>query len=235
VRIVVVPDAEAVAAAAADRIAAWCDAASGPLDLGCSGGRTPQATYRALRDRGLPWPRLVGWLVDERWVPPGHPESNAAMVRRLLADHVPMRFAAPDTTLPGPAAAAAAYEEWLWSRLGPDPEPHVVLLGVGDDGHTASLFPGGTAAACDRPGYVAEPVPHGGMARLSATGPLLAAARHVLFLATGAGKAAVLRRVLVAEEPLPARRVAEAAAETTWLLDAAAAADLPPQVTSRPT
>jgi 6-phosphogluconolactonase len=97
---------------------------------------------------------------------------------------------------------------------------------MGPDGHTASLFPGTEAVDSDRVGYVANWVPEQDTWRLTATIPLLQAARHVIFLITGDTKAAMLRRILIDEEPLPARLVGNGARETTWILDEPAAARL---------
>jgi 6-phosphogluconolactonase len=146
------------------------------------------------------------------------------MARRELVDHVPVRFIAPDTTLEDPAIAAGIYETILSDELvnGPD----VVLLGIGDDGHTASLFPGTDAVAVDRPGYVANWVPRLDTWRLTATIPLLQQAANIVFLVSGAAKAGVLRRILVDDEPFPAGLVSSGAADGTWLLDAAAASKL---------
>ena len=196
----------------------------GPSTFGLAGGSTPRTTYRELQSRDVAWDQVTCWLPDERWVPPEDPEANALMARRELLDHVPAHLLTPDTTLGDPNIAADAYELLLASEL--DPTPDVVLLGMGDDGHTASLFPGTTALDIDRPGYVANWVPTTDTWRLTATVPLLASANHVVFLVAGASKAGVLRRILVDGEPLPAGVVAEGAANVTWLLDRKAAGEL---------
>lgn len=214
--------ADDLAEAAAARIAALLEAT--PVTLGLAGGSTPTATYRILRDRALPWEEVVCWLPDERWVPPEDPASNALMARRELTDHVPAQLIAPDTTLADPGEAAAAYERLLEAEF--DDGPDVVLLGVGDDGHTASLFPGTEALDVAEPGYVANWVDGFGTWRLTATAPLLQAAEHLLYLVSGAAKAPVMRSILVDEEPFPARLVAEDSDDVSWLLDAEAAAEL---------
>jgi 6-phosphogluconolactonase len=150
------------------------------------------------------------------------------MARRELTDHVAATFLAPDTSLPDAEAAAAAYDRVLVPVLerGGEPTPDVVLLGMGPDGHTASLFPGTSALEVDEAGYVATWVQAQDTWRLTATAPLLRAARHLIFMVTGESKADMLRRILVDGEQLPAGLVAAGAADVTWLLDAAAAADL---------
>lgn len=221
-RIEVSETAEALAIAAADHLAELL--ADGPQTFGLAGGSSPADTYRRLRDRDLPWDQVTCWLPDERWVPPEDPESNALMARRELTDHVEARLIAPDTTLADPSESAAAYQRLLESEFNGGPD--VVLLGIGPDGHTASLFPGTEAVDLPQPGYVANWVETLGTWRLTATTPLLQAASRVIFLAAGSAKAPVLRSILVDGDPYPARLVAEGAKDVTWLLDAEAAADL---------
>ncbi|HDL42105.1 MAG TPA: 6-phosphogluconolactonase, partial [Actinobacteria bacterium] len=122
-----------IAVAAADRVAEYLVSTSAP-SLGLAGGSTPADLYRELTTRTLPWEKVTCWLGDERWVPLDHPDSNTAMARRLLTDATGVRFVAPDTSLATPRDAAKAYTDVL-------PPPGLVLLGIGDDGHTASLFP----------------------------------------------------------------------------------------------
>jgi 6-phosphogluconolactonase len=211
--------ADDLAEAAAGRLAALL--AESPVTFGLAGGSTPVATYRILREQSLPWQRVTCWLPDERWVPPDDPASNALMARHQLTDHVPAKLIAPDTALADPAEAAAAYQRLLETEY--DGGPDVVLLGVGDDGHTASLFPETAALEVDEPGYVANWVDRFGTWRLTATTPLLQASDHLIFLVSGTGKAEVMRRILIDEEPLPARTVAAGAADVTWMLDTEAA------------
>ena len=195
-----------------------------PVTFGLAGGSTPAATYRMLRDELLQWEHVTCWLPDERWVPPEDPLSNALMARRQFTDHVPAQLIAPDTTLPDPGEAAAAYERLLAAEF--DNGPDVVLLGIGSDGHTASLFPGTEALSVDQPAYVANWVDRLGTWRLTASAPLLHQSSQIVYLVSGQGKAEAVRRILVDEEPLPARVVAEGANDVTWLLDAEAAAQL---------
>ncbi|MCH8899122.1 MAG: 6-phosphogluconolactonase [Acidobacteria bacterium] len=211
---------EDLAEAAADHLAELLAVA--PVTFGLAGGSTPAPTYQALSQRSLDWSHVTCWLPDERWVPPDDPASNALMARRSLINHVPAQLIAPDTTLADPGESAAAYQRLLESEF--DDGPDVVLLGIGDDGHTASLFPGTEALGHKDAGYVANWVDQFGTWRLTATAPLLHHSDHLLFLVVGAAKAVTIRRILVDEEQLPARVVAEAASDVTWLLDAEAAA-----------
>ena len=132
----ILPNADALAAAAADEIAQRLSPASGGRDVGLAGGSTPQAAYRRLAERPLPWSEVHAWMTDERHVPIDHPESNAGMARRALFDHVPATL----HTVPWHEAAmeaAAAFERHLASILPLGPagiEPWLVVLGVGEDG-----------------------------------------------------------------------------------------------------
>ncbi|MFV9672670.1 MAG: 6-phosphogluconolactonase [Acidimicrobiia bacterium] len=221
-RIEIADSTEELAVVTADVLAGHLG--DGPTTFGLAGGSTPRATYRELRTREIAWDQVTCWLPDERWVPPGDPDANALMARRELLDHVPARLLAPDTTLDDPNIAAEAYDLLLAAEL--DPVPDVVLLGMGDDGHTASLFPGTDVLNTEHPGYVANWVPKFDTWRLTATASLLSSARHLIFLVAGASKADVLRRILAEGESFPAGLVAEAAADATWMLDREAASRL---------
>jgi 6-phosphogluconolactonase len=163
---------------------------------------------------------------DERAVPPDHPDSNFGMARSALLDHVPVQFdrvhrmAAEEPDL---ASAAEDYARLLPARL------DVLLLGLGPDGHTASLFPGSAAlsetgrlvVAVSRPAPPIEP----SVRRMTITPPVIDAARQVVMLVTGEGKAAVVARVL--DGPLdPAVLPAQIARHGTWIVDHAAASQL---------
>lgn len=220
-----------VAAAVAAKVAAAA-AAAPSCTIGLAGGSTPRATYERLASMDVDWTGVTLWLGDERWVAADDPESNAGMVRRTLAVAA-ARLVAPDHELGDPHEAAAAYAATLEERFGVTDDagrPGLVLLGMGDDGHTASLFPGTAALDERRRSYVANWVERSGMWRLTATFPLLWAAREVCFIVTGAGKAGIVRRIVEGGEPFPAQQVAAEAAAVTWFLDAAAAS----QLTERP-
>jgi 6-phosphogluconolactonase len=155
------------------------------------------------------------------------------MACRAWLEHVPIPpdRIHPVPTRPGPPAAAArAYEATLRGLFPGEPWPRfdLVLLGVGEDGHTASLFPGSPALEEASAWVVAPWVPHLGAYRFSLSLPAIAHARRLLGLVAGASKAPVMRAVLdgPTAEPLPARRVAEAHGRAAWLLDAAAAGEL---------
>ncbi|GJD50121.1 6-phosphogluconolactonase [Methylobacterium crusticola] len=231
----VLADPDAVARAAAERLVAVARAAPGRAAICLSGGSTPGRLYGLLagpdyRDR-LPWDRLHWFFGDERVGDAPEAGSNLRMVREAFgpAAPVPPGHLHPIPAAGAPEEGAAAYESALRAWYGADrldparPLFDLVLLGLGEDGHTASLFPGKPAVdVADR--WVVG-VPEAGLApfvpRVSLTIPALSATRHLLFLVTGAGKRAPLRR-LAAGEDLPAGR-ARAAGEAAWLLDAAAA------------
>ncbi|MNS43600.1 6-phosphogluconolactonase [compost metagenome] len=239
-RLEVVQDPAALATAAAERVAAIAEAAvaeRGRFTLALSGGSTPRALFETLaappwRDR-LPWARFeVAW-VDERDVPIDHPDSNAGMAYRAWLEHVPIPRDQihPVPTRPGPPAAAArAYETTLRGLFPDEPWPRfdLALLGVGEDGHTASLFPGSPALDEAASWVVAPWVPHLDAYRFSLSLPAIAHARRLIGLVAGETKAPVMREVLegLSGAPLPARRVAEAHGHAEWLLDAAAASAL---------
>lgn len=221
-RIEVADDADALADACAGVLAGLLGEA--PAALGLAGASTPIPTYDRLADRALDWARITCWLPDERWVPPDDDASNARMARHALTDRTGSRLLAPETTLESPADAAAAYQTELEASIAD--HRAVTLLGVGTDGHTASLFPGTAALDITEPGYVANWVGSLDAWRLTATAPLLHASDHLIFLVAGSDKAAVLRDLLVDGAPHPAMLVAEGAKDVTWMLDADAAAML---------
>lgn len=221
-------DAVALAIGAAERIAGVLDDAPGErVSLGLAGGSTPAATYRQLRDMPTPWDRVDAWLADERWVPHNHSDSNGQMAAGLLLDHVDARFHRPRwAPWLEPAESAAHYEATLRSLHQPDIGPDLVLLGIGTDGHTASLFPGTRALGEERRWYVANDVPHLETTRLTCTLPFLHRAQRVFFLVAGSEKADVMSRVAAGDE-LPATLVMKIVPDTTWLIDRPAATGLP--------
>lgn len=227
-RIRVFSDAAHLAAAAADEIVAWTRLDSPVATIGLAGGTTPRAAYEHLARRQVPWRRVEAWLTDERAVPPHHVASNTGMVRRALFDHVPAAFHGVPWD-EDPAAAARAYEAELdgfLPRGAKGLQPGLVVLGLGEDGHTASLFPGTAALEEPRAGFVANWVPQLSAWRLTATLPLLTAARRTVFLVTGRHKASVVAEALGEESDLPAARVSRASRDAVWLLDREAASRL---------
>ena len=230
----VLPDPEALAEHAADVLANELATAT---DLALAGGSTPAATYRELATRPIDWSRVDLWVGDERWVPPGDAASNVAMARTALGVVPGRRVLAPpwaEGLTPG--QSAEAYERLLRARFGGAPlSPGVVLLGIGDDAHTASLFPGTAALDVTDRDYVANFVPQHGTWRLTLSLPAIHRADLVVFLVAGAGKAAALARILEGEDAdLPARRVATGPQRTLWLVDEAAAAHLAATEVVRP-
>jgi 6-phosphogluconolactonase len=237
-------DAEDLAAHAAERfIQAARDAIrrDGRFRVALSGGSTPEKLYTLLAQPGaeVDWGRSYFFLGDERFVPLDDPRSNYALIQRTLlasgrvpADHI---FPVP-VHLATAGAAAAAYEQMLADALGvPDrrrlPRFDLILLGLGDDGHTASLFPHAPSlAVADRwvvdspPGTLPPPVD-----RITLTYPVLNAAQTIIFLVAGEKKAAVLQEVLEGRphpEMRPAAGVRPLDGTVEWLVDEAAAARL---------
>jgi len=221
------PNPQTLADAAADEIAGWLTGRDGQRSVGLAGGSTPRLAYECLRDRAIPWRHVHAWMTDERHVPTDHPDSNAGMARRALFDHVPATL--HEVPWDDDAdAAAAAYEDELGGVLPHGPnglQPGMVILGLGEDGHTASLFPGSSALNEHDRDYVATFVDGRGW-RLTATIGMLARARRTMFLVTGAAKADVVADILSGTTDDPAALVAEASRDAVWLLDSAAASRL---------
>jgi 6-phosphogluconolactonase len=212
---------EAVAAAAAKRVAELLSVTTGRFSLGLAGGSTPEATYRELRGAAAGWENVDAWLSDERWVPPDHGRSNGHMASTALLDHVDAAFHRPRwSENVAPEDSAAFYEANLRSIFGGRP-PHLVMLGMGDDGHTASLFPGTAALAERGRWYVANNVPQLDEDRLTATYPLLWSAQLLIVLVVGASKAVAVRASFKRETP--AGRLGDGDAEVEWYVDEDAA------------
>ncbi len=221
------------------RLAAEAVSARGRFTVALSGGSTPKGLFNLLATNGratLPWDRTFFFWGDERHVPPTDSDSNYRMANETLLSKVPVppgnvfRIAAEN---PDAAAAAAAYEQTLRKFFETDapavPRFDLILLGMGPDGHTASLFPG-TAGLQEKSRLViANWVEKLKAYRLSFTFPVLNAARNVDFLVGGTDKASVLRSVLEddgAGEPYPAKLVRPNDGRLIWFLDRAAASGL---------
>lgn len=192
-----------------------------PSSIAVSGGSTPRPLYESL---GRALPEHVAWvLVDERYVPRDDPQSNTAMIERtLFAQGVPDRWLPFRTELNDPARTAAEFErEWQALALG---ELDLVILGCGDDGHTASLFPGTPALEVEDRIASEVFVPRLDQWRVTITRPVIRAAKLRIVLATGANKAPILRDVR-AGVPHPVAQ-ATAGGETWWFVDRAAAGAL---------
>lgn len=188
-----------------------------PRTVALSGGSSPRATYALLGRRGVLREAAV-YFVDERCVPPDHEASNYRMVREALGDAGNLHRIRGEEP---PERAAAAYEVELRAALGDEPALDLVVLGMGADGHIASLFPGAPEVEETGRLAVATGAAYGGYRRVTLTLPVLNRARAALFIVTGAEKAAALARV-AAGEPLPATLVRGA----RWLLDSEAAAGI---------
>jgi len=244
-RLFVLPSPEELARAAAgriwgivrERIAALARAGKEAprIRVALSGGETPRHALEILSQEpyrvSFPWEAVHFYQVDERWVPPGEPLSNRRMLREALLSRAPVpstNFHPVDTSLPGPEEGARRYEELLRSEFpapaGGYPRFDAILLGIGKDGHTASLFPGAPDTAS--PGSWVTAVTGGEprLPRVTLTLPVLCAAARVIFLASGREKAEALRGVLSGERRLPASRVVPARGTVTFLADAQAAA-----------
>lgn len=238
-------DAAALSRAAAEswtHISLEATRRRGRFLVALSGGTTPVALYARLAEHpaidGLPWSSTHVFWADERCVPPEHPQSNAGQAQRVLLGRVPVP---PENVHRvraelGPAQAAADYVRQLRDLAEADlawPLLDLVILGLGADGHTASIFPG--PIPVDDPRTPAVPViaSYGGRPadRVTLTSQMLNTARAVLFLVTGEDKASILAAVLagpVDPERLPAQRIHPPAGSILWMADAAAAQQLPP-------
>jgi 6-phosphogluconolactonase len=217
VNLTVCADGDEVARRAAD---AFVEAAAGERPaVALSGGSTPQALHRLLASPAysgrVDWPRVHIFFGDERQVPLDDPRSNYHAARETLLDHVPV-----DPAKVHPLTDADEYEGLLRAFFGERPDFDLLFLGMGDDGHTASLFPGSISLREDERWVIDPPDVVEGMARHTLTLPALSAARRTLFLVAGEGKAPALARIRGGEQ-LPAAMVPGAA----WLVDRAAAGE----------
>jgi 6-phosphogluconolactonase len=197
-----------------------------------SGGSTPKPLYEALAEQNLPWDKIHIFWGDERYVPPSHPDSNEKMAREAWLDRVSIP---PQNIHPMPTGAGdpeidaqtgdRQLQEFFGLSAGEFPSFDIMLLGMGDDAHTASLFPHTTALqVCDRIVTVGN---KDGQPRLTLTVPVLNRSHCTLFLVAGASKQAALREVFAPNsDPLtyPSRLVQPQSGKLWWLLDAAAGA-----------
>jgi 6-phosphogluconolactonase len=224
-------DAEAVARKAAALIATEARAtvaARGRFVIAFSAGRTPWIMLRALADEDVPWENLHVVQVDERVAPAGHPDRNLTHLRASLRDHTPLRteqvYAMP-VEASDLEVAAAQYAQTLRQIAGSPPALDLVHLGLGLDGHTASLVPGDPilkVADAD----VAVTGPYQGWRRMTLTYPILNRACQILWLVTGADKASMLARLRNGDASIPAGQIRRE--RTLVLTDRAAAGLLEP-------
>lgn len=239
-QITILPDAQAIAE---DAARLWMDLAQAAITqherftVALAGGSTPKGLYARLaqpphRDDAI-WANTHIFWGDERMVPPDQPGSNYHMAHETLLSHVAL---SPDHIHPiptdvEPGRAAALYERTIQAGFGLEagafPRFDLVLLGMGNDGHTASLFPGSFVLDEQNALVMSPYVDHLDAHRITLTLPVINAAANVLFLVTGDNKAATLRDVLAGTKSLPAQLVTPAQGRVTWLLDEAAAAHLP--------
>jgi 6-phosphogluconolactonase len=203
----------------------------GRFAVALAGGSTPKATYEVLaRDYAneLDWSRVHVFFGDERTVPPDHEDSNYRMAYETLLSHVPvgsvhrMRGELP------PDEAAAAYEEELRAFFGQVDVPRfdLILCGLGEDGHTLSLFPETAALDVNDRWVVANPVLKLGTTRLTLTIPVLNVSRAVTFVVAKESKAEALKEVLEGDadpRAYPAKLVRPESRDLTWMVDRAAA------------
>jgi len=214
-RIIVSKDLSSLSRQVADKIRALVCNASGRVSLAISGGKTPLCLYNILGEYDIPWERVHIFWVDERFVPFSHQDSNYGAAEKVLPSSIPRENLHPIPFINNaPEAASERYEEELRSYFGEGRVAFdLVILGIGEDGHTASLFPGSSileekkrlAAVCRD----AHPV------RISLTFPVLNDAKNTFFLVSGANKRDVLLKICgKSEEILPAKMLKTKAA--TW-------------------
>jgi 6-phosphogluconolactonase len=227
-RFEILPDADAVARRAAAVVAAEARsavAARGKFTLAVSGGTTPWQMLRALAAEDVPWPQVYLFQVDERVAPDGHSDRNLTHIRESLASAPlrPEQLLAMPVNEPDLEAAAAHYAKTLASVAGSPAVLDLVHLGLGPDGHTASLVPGDASLDVTDQDVATTGV-YQGRRRMTLTYPAIDRARQILWLATGAGKAEMLARLRDGDRDIPGGRVNPARA--TVLADTPAAARL---------
>lgn len=221
--LVVYDTAEKAYIGAARRITELVERATDGFSLGLAGGNAAQSLYDTLRGNGTGWDRVDAWMSDERWVPLDHERSNGRLAVETLFGDLPVRLHRPPWgESMDPADSAARYEETLRSIFG-GRRPDLILLGLGEDGHTASLFPDSPnlEAALDPRGtrrclpMRAPSVPR---QRLSMSLSLLASARLTLLALHGPGKLATLNQALAGEpyEAMPIRAFLARPLEIYW-------------------
>ena len=215
------------------RIAEKSIADKGRFNIALSGGSTPEILYRNLvvnfADR-IDWAKVSFFWSDERFVPLSHPESNAGMAKQFLLDPLEIKrkniFYVP-TENRSPEKAALEYENTIRHHFGPQghspPSFDLVLLGLGDDGHTASLFPGTLALQENNRLVVHNWVEKLSVWRITFTYPLINSAHNILFLVAGENKAQVVKEIIIGNKPYPAKKVQPVHGRLYWYLDTGAA------------
>lgn len=231
-------NADEVATAAAYAFVQDCNTAivkKGIFTIALSGGNTPAAFFRKLAEpafsRNIPWHKIHVFWSDERWVAHDHPDSNYRMAKENLLDHVPLikSHVHPVPEKGKPASAANGYEKSIRRILSKSKGAFDwIMLGLGNDGHTASLFPG-TAILSEKKKWVdAVWVEEKQTFRISFTYPLINKAGKVIFLVTGAEKAPIVKTILELKSTKPAAAVNPSNGIIQWFIDQAAASVLKP-------
>jgi 6-phosphogluconolactonase len=242
---IVEPDAAALARRTAKHFVEVVEHAAlqrGRARIAISGGSTPKAAFQLLADPGLPWIKRMPWdklelyWVDERTVPPDHPESNYRMTREAMLDHVPLK-AEQVHRMEGelePEVAAARYESLLRNNFrlegAETPRFDLVALGMGDDGHTASIFPHTEAIHTLGRLVTANQVPQKDTWRITLTWPVINQGSSVFFLIGGKNKVELVKEVFTGPldpERLPSQLIWPSSGILTLILDKDAAALLP--------
>jgi 6-phosphogluconolactonase len=205
----------------------------GKFTIALSGGSTPKPLYEAIAAQDLPWNQIHVFWGDERYVPPDHPDSNEGMARQAWLNKVPIpadNIHSVPTDEADPAVAAQKHEqqlqEFFQTAPGEFPILDLILLGIGDDAHTASLFPHTEALQVrDRLITVGN---KDGQPRITFTAPLINHARCVAFIAAGASKQSALKQIFApsADEMTYPARLIQPQGELWWLLDQAAGQNL---------
>ncbi len=232
-KVEILEDPLALARHVAEWLTATALASKGPFRVALSGGSTPKLLYEVLASDELrtrfPWQRVLWYWGDERFVPHDHPDSNYRMARESMLDKAPVP---PENVFPvrvdgSPEEAAMRYERTLQQAYGGAalepmrPLLDINLLGLGPDGHTASLIPGEPVLQ-ERKRWVVA-VPHGRPeVRITMTYPVLESCRHAAFIVSGEAKAAIAAAILAGGSHVPAARI-KPIGELIWFLDRAAA------------
>ncbi|MFI5492155.1 6-phosphogluconolactonase [Actinoplanes sp. NPDC051859] len=232
--VVVVPDADILAASVAARlVTAIVDAQAvrGRADVVLTGGRVAAKVLRAVKElpaaQAIDWSRIDLWWGDERFLPAGHPDRNETQAREALLDSLPL---VPKRVHAMPASdgddgddAAAAADRYAAELAAEGAGFDVLMLGVGEDGHVASLFPGHPQATAEGSAIAVQDSPKPPPTRISLTMSMIRSAAEVWLVAAGSDKAAAVGAALGGDDALPAAR-AKGTTRTLWLLDTAAAA-----------
>jgi len=232
----ILPDAEAVAKRGASLVAAEARqnvAERNRFTLALSGGSTPWRMTEALAGEDVPWKQVHVFQVDERVAPDGHPDRNLTLLRDKLLSKTslpPEQLYAMPVGEEDLDAAAGKYARLLEELAGTPPALDLIHLGLGLDGHTASLVPRDPAPKL-RDRYVASTAPYLGRRRMTLTYPTLNRARRLLWLVTGENKAQMVRRLYEGDESIPAGRVASD--QALLIVDRAAAREIADSATPK--